>query len=72
VRRVPLRKRFIAGKKSVNMHIPKSDAFILASNLQLLEKDIVFVGSADASEFRKTISTIFAPFFGSVNSLNKL
>jgi len=61
----------ISESKAFKVDFSKADAFILASNLQLIEKDIVFVGSADASEFRKTISIIFSPFFGSVNSVNK-
>ncbi len=50
----------------------RADAFILADQFLLNETDIIYVATADASEFRKFVTTILSPVVSSANSVNNL
>ena len=50
----------------------KPDAFILADRFKLSPSDIVYVATADASEFRKFVTTILSPIFGTVSNVRTL
>ena len=50
----------------------RADAFLLADQFMLNETDIVYVATADASEFRKFIATLLAPVVSSANSVQSL
>ncbi|RBW43753.1 hypothetical protein DS901_09570 [Loktanella sp. D2R18] len=50
----------------------RADAFILADQFLLNETDIVYVATADASEFRKFVTTLMSPVVSSANSVNNL
>ena len=41
----------------------KPDAFLLASRFEIMPTDIVYVATADASEFQKFVNTLVSPFF---------
>ena len=50
----------------------RADAFLLADQFPLAASDIVYVATADASEFRKFVSTLVSPLLGSTNALQNI
>lgn len=50
----------------------RPDAFLLADRFLLRSTDIVYVATADASEFRKFVTTILSPFFGAATNVDNL
>ncbi|PRY77751.1 polysaccharide export outer membrane protein [Yoonia maritima] len=50
----------------------RADAFLLADQFMLKETDIIYVATADASEFRKFVATLIGPVVSSANSVQSL
>lgn len=50
----------------------KPDVFLLAGRFEVLPSDIVYVATADASEFRKFITTLLTPFLGGTGGIQNL
>lgn len=50
----------------------RPDAFLLANNFEMQANDIVYVATANASEFRKFTTTILSPFLGSTNMIQNI
>jgi len=50
------------------LNFSRPDAFLLASQFKVAPTDIVYVATADASEFRKFVSILVSPFFGTASS----
>lgn len=64
-----------AGNKSplaYRLDFARPDAFLLASQFAMHPADIVYVATADASEFNKFVTTLLSPFLGSVGSIQKI
>ncbi|MBL4800162.1 MAG: SLBB domain-containing protein [Oleispira sp.] len=57
---------------SYRLNMSRPDAFLLASQFEVEDTDIVYVATADASEFRKFVTTLLSPFFGSVGGVRNL
>jgi len=57
---------------SYRLDMSRPDAFLLAQQFEIQNFDIVYVATADASEFRKFVTTLLSPFFGSVGSTRNL
>ncbi|KJZ21243.1 polysaccharide biosynthesis/export family protein [Loktanella sp. S4079] len=68
------RRAQIAGELPVAYRVDfaRADAFLLADQFKLDDSDIVYVATADASEFRKFISTLLSPVVNSANSVQGL
>ncbi|WP_068089328.1 polysaccharide biosynthesis/export family protein [Polycladidibacter stylochi] len=58
--------------KVYRLNFERPDAFILASKFMLSEGDIVFVATADASEFNKFIRTFISPSLSLSSQVKKL
>ena len=50
----------------------KADAFLLANNFSMQPRDVVYIATADASEFRKFVRTLLSPLLGGVSGFNAL
>ena len=53
-------------QKVYRLDFARADSFILADQFTLHDADIIYVATADATEFRKFITTIISPFLGGV------
>lgn len=49
----------------------RPDAFLLAGQIYVNENDIVYVATANASEFQKFVTTILSPFFGVTSGIQR-
>ena len=54
------------------LNFSKPDAFLLASQFEIASKDIIYVATADASEFRKFLIMLLSPLIGSSSSIQNL
>ncbi|PIE43413.1 MAG: hypothetical protein CSA50_05950 [Gammaproteobacteria bacterium] len=54
------------------LNFARPDALVLASQFKVEASDIVYVATADASEFRKLVTMLFSPFFGSLGNVQNL
>ena len=50
----------------------KPDAFLLANQFAMLPSDVVYVATADASEFRKFMATLLSPLLGGATGMKGL
>lgn len=66
--------RNIPGQSAIayRLDFASPDAFLLADRFILAPSDIIYVPTADASEFRKFVSTIVSPFFSTANGVSNL
>ena len=56
------------GAIAYRLDFSRPDAFILASQFNLVSSDIVYVAASDASELRKFFTTLLSPLLGSASS----
>ena len=63
---------YIINATAYRLNFSRPDAFILASQFAVADTDIVYVATADASEFRKFITTLLSPLLKSANSIKDL
>lgn len=54
------------------LNFAQADAFLLASQLELSPSDIIYIATADASEFRKFATSLLSPFLGSASSVQNI
>ena len=54
------------------LNFARPDAFLLASQFAMHPSDIVYVATADASEFNKFVTTLLSPFLGSVGKIQNM
>ena len=64
--------RLGAAQKVYRLDFARADSFLLADQFTLLDADIVYVATADATEFRKFITTIVSPFLGGVTGVQNI
>ena len=54
------------------LDMSRPDAFLLAQQFEIQNSDVVYVATANASEFRKFVTTLLSPFFGGINGAQNL
>ncbi|QCO55816.1 polysaccharide export protein [Pseudorhodobacter turbinis] len=73
--RIPLPEQ-LTGARMVptiyQLDLSTPNAYFLAQSVEMTDKDIVYVASAPASEFRKFVQIIVAPFVSTTGSVNDL
>ena len=54
------------------LNFSRPDAFLLASQFEISSSDIVYVATADASEFRKFVVILLSPLLGGAGNVQNL